>query len=258
MPAPSWPEQRYSGKQTLAITLTRFPTLPSTQDWLRQQAQQGAAEILAVQAVEQTAGRGRLDRSWWSPADAGLYLSLLLRPLIPIAQAPRLTMLVSLAAIEACQTVAGVTSRPKWPNDLLLEGRKLAGILTEIEQEAGQLQYAIIGLGLNVNMNFAGGPLAATAISLSEACGYQVSVDAVRDAFLAALATRYQRFRAGESPHAAWQANLEPLGRRVRVQQRDPTDLIGVATGVSPDGALFVQDDAGVQHTIWAGDITPL
>ncbi len=242
----------------MKITLTRFPSLPSTQDWLRQQAQQGAAEILAVQAEEQTAGRGRLDRSWWSPANAGLYLSLLLRPPIPVAQAARLTMLVSLAAIDACQTVAGVTPRPKWPNDLLLENRKLAGVLTEIEQDAGRLQYAIIGLGLNVNMTFAATPLAATAISLSEACGHEISVDAVRDAFLAALVERYRRLRAGESPHAAWRENLEPLGRRVRIQQHGQTDLIGLATDVNPDGALLVRDDAGILHTIWAGDVTPL
>ncbi|MDW8268256.1 MAG: biotin--[acetyl-CoA-carboxylase] ligase, partial [Anaerolineae bacterium] len=131
------------------MILIRFASVPSTQDWARHWAQLGAPELLAVQALEQTAGRGRLSRSWWSPPGVGLYLSLLVRPSIPLSQAPQLTMLTAVAAMDACGEVAGITPRPKWPNDLLWQGRKLAGILTEIEQERGRLRYAVIGLGLN-------------------------------------------------------------------------------------------------------------
>ena len=115
----------------MKLTLICFSHVSSTQDWARTWADLGAAEGLVVQARAQTSGRGRLQRSWWSPEHAGLYLSVLLRPPIPVAQASRLTMLVSLAAIDACTAAAQVTPRPKWPNDLLLEGRKLAGVLTD-------------------------------------------------------------------------------------------------------------------------------
>lgn len=240
------------------MLLLRFPSLPSTQDWVRHWARLGAAEGLVVQADEQTAGRGRLDRSWWSPAAGGLYLSLLLRPAIPLLQAPQLTMLVSLAAIDACRSVAGLDPQPKWPNDVLLSGRKLAGVLTEIEAQDEQLHYAIIGLGLNVAMSFAGTPLAATAISLAEASQKPVSVDAVCNAFLASLESRYRYFRDGHTPLAEWKERLEPLGRRVRVHHGGQTELIGEAQGVDVNGALLIEDDLGVTHTVWAGDVTPL
>ncbi len=240
------------------MILIRFASVPSTQDWVRHWAQLGAPEILVVQADEQTAGRGRLHRSWWSPPGTGLYLSLLVRPALPLNQTPQLTMLTVVAAMRACQEVAGITPRPKWPNDLLWQGRKLAGILTEIEQERGWLRYAIIGLGLNVNTSFRGTALEARAISLSEACGRLLSVTAVRDAFLAHFQEQYRRFQAGESPFPVWQQDLEPLGRRVRVRMTDSEDdkgLVGLAIGVNPQGALLVQDDAGGLHTVWAGDV---
>lgn len=240
------------------FTLIRFRRTASTQDWVRAWARLGAGEGLAVQALEQTAGRGRLQRSWWSPHGTGLYISVLLRPDLPAAQANQLTMLVSLAAIDACQTIAGITPRPKWPNDLLFDGRKLAGVLTELEIREGRLQYAIIGLGLNVNMRFSGTPLADTALSLAEITGGPFSVDALRAAYLAALGHRYARFLAGESPHAAWRENLEPLGRRVRIVQQNQSSIEGVAIDVDPGGALLVEDHAGVVHTIWAGDVVIL
>lgn len=240
------------------MILIRFASVPSTQDWARHWAQLGAPELLAVQALEQTAGRGRLGRAWWSPPGVGLYLSLLVRPSIPLSQASQLTMLTAVAAMDACREVAGITPQPKWPNDLLWQGRKLAGILTEIEQERGRLCYAVIGLGLNVNTAFRGTPLEATAISLSEACGRSLALDAVRDAFLARFEARYRRFGAGESPFPLWRQHLEPLGRRVRVRltgAEGDEGLVGHAIGVNPQGALLVQDETGHVHTIWAGDV---
>ncbi len=213
-----------------------------------------AREGLILIAREQTAGRGRLARSWES-RPGGLYLSLLLRPPIPLARASQLTMLVSLAAIDACQAVAGVTPQPKWPNDLLLERKKLAGVLTEIENDGPWLRYAVIGLGLNVNNDFGRGPLTETAASLRSVTGRSFDVAAVADAFIAALGRRYAALRAGASPHHAWARELEPLGRRVTVQRGGQKPLAGRAENVSPEGALLVRDDAGALHTIWAGDV---
>jgi BirA family biotin operon repressor/biotin-[acetyl-CoA-carboxylase] ligase len=178
----------------------------------------------------------------------------LLRPAIPLIQANRLTMLVSLAAMDACQAVTGVTPVPKWPNDLLLHGRKLAGVLTELENQGDQLDYAVIGLGLNVNADFMGTPLAEIAVSLQQATGHSVTLSVLRDAYLDALDRRYQRFLSGKSPLSAWKARLEPLGRLVRVVQPDRV-VQGVAVDVNANGALLVQDSDGSVHTIWAGDV---
>jgi len=232
----------------------RLRRVTSTQVWVRTWAQMGAREGLVLIAREQTAGRGRLDHSWQSPP-GGLYLSLLLRPPIPLARANQLTMLVSLAAIDACRQVAGLQANPKWPNDLLLGRKKLAGVLTELENDGHRLRYAIIGLGLNVNNDFSGSELADTATSLRMAAGQDIDVDSVADAFLAALGRRYTDFLAGISPHHAWARNLEPLGRRVRVERTGRPPLRGIAESVRPEGALLVRDDAGALHTVWAGDV---
>ena len=214
----------------------------------------GAQEGLILIAREQTAGRGRLARSWESPR-GGLYLSLLLRPPIPLARAQQVTMLASLAAIDACQAIAGVTPRPKWPNDLLLKDKKLAGTLTELASDGSRLRYAIIGLGLNVNNAFEDGPLADSALSLRMATGRTHDIPALADAFIRALGERYAALRAGASPHHAWARELEPLGRRVKVHRQGRATLAGRAEAVSPEGALLVRDDGGALHTIWAGDV---
>ncbi|MCO6452053.1 MAG: biotin--[acetyl-CoA-carboxylase] ligase [Caldilineales bacterium] len=236
------------------ITLIRLHRVGSTQDWLRVWAELGAKDGLAVQAAAQTTGRGRLRREWQSPPGAGLYISVLLRPSIPLSQAQQATMLVSLAAIEACESIVGIKPQPKWPNDLICEGRKLAGVLTELESRDGEMRYAIVGLGLNVSGNFSGGDLAGKAASLEGISGKRVEVDAVAAAYLRALASRYARFHAGESPLAAWRERLWPLGQRVCVRGGG-AEIVGLAEDVNPQGALLVRDDAGVQHTVWAGDI---
>ena len=122
------------------------------------------------------------------------------------------------------------------------------------------MSYAVIGLGLNVNHEFAETPLRDSAISLRQVCGRDLSVDAIRDAFLDALRQRYQAFLAGddpdgEMPFAAWRQRLEPLGRRVQVVREGQPTLVGVAMDVQDQGALLVRDDVGGVHTIWAGDV---
>ncbi len=238
-------------------TLIHLQAVSSTQDWLRDWAHMGAREGLALLANEQRAGRGRLSRRWESPP-GGLYLSILLRPDIPLAQASRLTMLVSLAAIDACEAVANIRPAPKWPNDLLAHGKKLAGVLTELDSSGSRLNFAIIGLGLNVNNDFTHSALSDTAISLKMLTGKRYNVKALAETFLEALFHRYDKFLQGESPHREWAQRLEPIGRRVRVERAPHPTLEGRVTGVTPDGALLLIDDSGQVHTIWAGDIVPI
>ncbi len=242
---------------TIGRPLITFARITSTQTWARAWADLGAAEGLVVQALEQTQGRGRGQRSWWSPAGGGLYLSILLRPTIAPARAAHITMLVALAVIDTCTDLTGLPARPKWPNDVLLHGRKLAGILSEQSMQDGRLRYNIVGVGVNVNTDFQGTPLADIATSLAMASRQTYSLDRVRDTLLAKLTHRYRQWQQGVSPHAAWRRHLEPIGRRVRVQRPGQPDLIGKAIDATPEGALQIRDDTGGVHTIWAGDVVP-
>ena len=254
--------------ETLHATLTTrrlgrptlyFPSIGSTNDELLARAAAGAGEGLLAVADVQTAGRGRLDRSWWAPPGSSLLMSLLLRPAIPPSRAGQLTMCLGLAAVEGIEAVTGLRPALKWPNDLLLDGRKLGGMLSELRLAGDRLDHAVLGLGLNVNLAFDGpdvpADIAATAISLSAALGRPVDRLTLLGAILARCEAWYDRLLGGESPHLAWAERLDTLGQRVTVTL--PNGILhGVATGVTPEGALLVRDGTGRLQTIWAGDVT--
>jgi len=263
-----------------------FPRTGSTNDVAHERASAGAAEGLLVIADEQTVGRGRLDRRWWAPPGSSLLMSLLLRPALPPDRAGQLTMCLGLAAVEAIEAVTRLRPALKWPNDLLLEDRKLGGMLTELRLEGERLEYAVLGLGVNVNVAFDEGrhlhppavaagavttedqddssfvirhssDLANTAISLSMVMGHPVDRLALLAALLARCEAWYERALAGESPHAAWAARLDTVGRRVTVATTTGS-VAGMAVGVTPEGALLVRDDDATEHVIWSGDVTVL
>ncbi len=251
-----------------------FPQVGSTNDVAHERATAGAAEGLTVVADEQTAGRGRLDRRWWAPPGSSLLMSLLLRPPLPPDRAGQLTMCLGLAAVEGIEAVTGLRPALKWPNDLLLDGRKLGGMLTELHLDGERLEYAVLGLGINVNMTFNEGRrtrdqgdssfvfrppsgLVDTAISLSMALGHSADRLALLAAILARCEAWYDRLLRGRSPHEAWAARLDTLGRRVAVTTAAGT-WVGLAAGVTPDGALLVRDEAGREHVIWSGDVAAL
>ena len=198
----------------------------------------------------------------------------LLRPALPPDQAGQLTMCLGLAAVEAIEAVTGLRPALKWPNDLLLEDRKLGGMLTELRLDGERLAYAVLGLGVNVNVTFDEGrrtkdednssfvigpssDLADTAISLSMVLGREVDRMALLAALLARCEAWYERALAGESPHAAWAARLDTVGRRVTVATTTGS-VAGMAVGVTPEGALLVRDDDAAEHVIWSGDVTAL
>ncbi len=279
-----------------------FPSVGSTNDVIHAHAAAGAAEGLLAVADEQTAGRGRLDRRWWAPPGSSLLMSLLLRPSItrfcessvlscPAVRAGQLTMCLGLAAAEGIEQATGLRPALKWPNDLLLAGRKLGGMLTELRLDGDRLEYAVLGLGVNVNVEFGTSPpcppllpregetaaplpsqgggrgvggrfpaegedgLARTATSLSMALGRPVARLPLLAAILARTEVWYDRLLAGESPHEAWAARLDTLGRAVTVMLPAGA-LAGTATGVNAEGALLVRDEDGQTHTVWAGDVT--
>jgi BirA family biotin operon repressor/biotin-[acetyl-CoA-carboxylase] ligase len=235
-----------------------FPTVGSTNDVIHEHAQAGAAEGLLAVADEQTVGRGRLDRRWWAPPGRSLLMSLLLRPPIPPVQAARLTMCLGLGAVEGIEQVTGLRPQLKWPNDLLLEGRKLGGMLTELRLDGNRIEYAVLGLGVNVNVEFdSSSPpdVAANAVSLSMALDRSVDRLPLLVTILAACEAWYDRLLTGQSPHEAWAARLDTLGREIAVTLPTGT-LRGTAAGVTAEGALLVRDESSQLHTVWAGDVT--
>ena len=256
-----------------------FAQIGSTNDVAHAQARSGASDGLLVVADEQTAGRGRLDRRWWAPRGSSLLMTLLLRPPLPPSRAGQLTMCLGLAAVEGIEAVTGLRPALKWPNDLLLNGRKLGGMLAELRLDGERLDYAVLGLGVNVNVDFDAEPLtlddsrwstneaprsgiqrpppefAAAAISLAMVLGHPIERLPLLAALVARCETWYERVLAGQSPHAAWAARLDTVGRRVTVTTAAGV-LLGSAVGVTPDGALLVRDDDGTEHTIWSGDVT--
>ena len=247
------------GTRRLGRPVLFFERIGSTNDAAHEAARGGAQDGLLVVADEQTAGRGRLGRSWWAPRGTCLLMSLVLRPGLPLALAGQLTMCLGLGAVEGIAAQTGVAADLKWPNDLLLAGRKLGGMLTELHTAGGQLSYAVLGLGLNVNASFdqtaAPETLAETATSLMASTGSEIDRLALLSAILQHTEAWYDRTRRGESPHEAWARRLDTLNRRVSVSMVTRR-LEGVAAGVTPEGALRVRDDEGTIHTVWSGDVT--
>lgn len=218
----------------------------------------GEPEGTVVLAEEQTAGRGRAGRSWHSERGTGLYFTLLLRPKLAPAQAPLLTMLAGLSAHAAVEKQTGLAPELKWPNDLLLNGKKMGGILTEMHAEANAVRFVIVGIGINVNQEKFPGELAAIATSLRKETGklnYRLEL-LVR--LLTQFESDYNRFlREGPGFVVARFQSVSSFarGRRVRVET-GAESYQGTTAGVSPDGLLLVERDNGAVTTVIAGDVS--
>ena len=218
----------------------------------------GEPEGAVVLAEEQTAGRGRAGRVWHSDRAVGIYVTVLLRPRLAPVQAPLLTMMAGLSARSAVQAVTGLTADLKWPNDLLLNGKKTGGILTEMYAEPGQIRFVIVGIGLNVNQEKLPGALADTATSLRVETGKTQSRMELLVRLLREFENDYNRFlREGvESVVARFEeVSTYAKGKRVRVTN-GMESYVGTTAGLGPEGLLQVERDDGKVMTVIAGDVT--
>jgi len=261
--------ERALAARTVGRTLYWYEAVDSTNTALLALAAEGAPDGAVAVAEYQTGGRGRGARRWWAPPRTCLLFSILFRPALPLppAQSHQLTMLSSLAVCDAVAEVTGLRLALKWPNDLLLEGRKVGGILTEGAFVGGRLAHAVVGVGLNVNVDFATGPegadgrelahLAGEATSLMHHLGRPVDRTALLQAILERVDDRYRRLAEGERFHGEWSRRLATLGQRVRVQTGTET-LLGVAEAVDEGGALLLRGEDGRLRRILAGDVTQL
>lgn len=222
-------------------------------------AEEGAAEGTVVIADTQTRGKGRLGRQWESPAGVNLYCSIILRPPIMPLHAPQLTFLSAVAVAEAIERSAGLTPAIKWPNDILVNGLKVAGMLNEMSAETERVDFLILGIGVNINMQRAQFPrnLRHPASSLSIEAGRIVERLPFARALLESLDAHYGRYLAdGYDPlRLAWLSRSAVMGRRVLVSGQDG-EKRGTVEGIDEIGALLLRTAGGVLDRVLAGDVT--
>ncbi len=236
-------------------TIVRFEQVASTNDLAREYALRGQPEGLVVTAEEQVAGRGRQGRRWLAPPGTSLQMSILLRPPLAASQVWRLTPLAALALTSVLRDELGLAPALKWPNDVLLNGKKCAGILVETSIENSGLAFAIIGLGLNVNFSMRAYPeLVDYATTVADELGRTVDREALEHALLERLDVYYARLRAGQDLSLEWRQQLVTLGQSVRVAN-GPEVLEGIAEGVDADGALILRS-GDTRVRLYAGDVS--
>jgi BirA family biotin operon repressor/biotin-[acetyl-CoA-carboxylase] ligase len=229
--------------------------VPSTMETAKEAAGRGAQEGTIILAEEQTAGRGRLGRSWLSPR-GGISLSIILRP--NIKQLPQLIMIASLAVSRSIEKTCGIKADIKWPNDILIRDRKVCGILVESAIRGQTVDWAIIGIGLNVNLNPADFPdIAAIATSLSTELGRKVSRLDIITHLLSEIELLYTASRRGKPIYKEWRSRLETLGRKVRIEYEGIFEE-GQAEDVDDDGSLLLRRSDGSLATITTGEVTIL
>ena len=237
----------------------------STNDLARELADEGEPEGTVVIADDQSAGRGRLGRSWIAPACSSLLISLILRPgatsptmafVLAPSQVARVTMAISLGVCDAIRSETGLHPRIKWPNDLLLAGKKFAGILAESSISADKIDYVIVGLGINVNFHaksIIGLPPDATTIA--DELGGPFSRERLIHVILQRCESYYMRVYAGENLRDEWTLQLATLGQRIRVRTEAGIEE-GIAERVEDDGALLLRRTDGSILKLVAGDVT--
>lgn len=218
----------------------------------------GEPEGAVVLAEEQTAGKGRAGHGWHSERAAGIYVTILLRPRLDPVQAPLLTMLAGLSVRAAIQEQTGLAADLKWPNDILLGGKKAGGILTEMHAEPGMIRFVIVGIGLNVNQEKFPSELNGIATSLrSELGGRTQSRLELLVRLLSRLESDYNRFlQLGAAQVIERFAEVSSYARskRVRVSNGEES-FVGVTAGLGPDGALLVRKDSGATVGVVAADV---
>jgi BirA family biotin operon repressor/biotin-[acetyl-CoA-carboxylase] ligase len=239
--------------------IQRFDSIGSTNLEAMSQARAGAPEGLCIVARQQTRGRGRLERSWQSPADAGLYMSLILRPKFEINMWPLITLMAALAVHDALMRACALQADIKWPNDLCVDDRKLCGILAEtVETASGPA--AVVGIGINLGTEIL--PLVpAEATSVESVTGRKPDGELVLHELLKSIAERYdflQSAAGGEHTIREWCAHSSyAVGRRVRATLSGET-FEGTTRGLESDGALRVETANGKMRIVRAGDVTAL
>lgn len=238
-----------------------FSEIESTNAEAASLASQGAPEGTVVIAESQTRGRGRMGREWISPPNRNLYLSVILRPKRYHDRLGNWTLSAALAAAKAIGRTTGLEPDLKWPNDLRIKKKKIAGLLIETLVQGKHVKNMVLGIGINVNMSRMDfpEPLRSTASSLSEVLGHTVDRNRLCRMLLQELDSNYKKFLDGDfgTMLEGYRKRSETLNQRVRVQVRQKT-LEGIAVDFSEDGALLLKCDNGILRPIYSEEIVHL
>ena len=231
----------------------------STNTRAKELAAQGAPEGTLIIAEKQTKGRGRRGRSWFSPPGGGIYFSLILRPIISPSETPRITLMTAVVLAETLISLMKLKLRIKWPNDILVNGKKLAGILTEISTEMDAVNYIVVGLGMNVNTQLEDLPkeIKKTATSILIETGKQFPRVKLIKHYLKLYEKYYDMFKNNdfEPIMKRWKELADIIGKQIRVDVIGKTH-IGKVVDVDNDGVLILKDDQGKLQRIFSGDVT--
>ncbi|WP_181555924.1 biotin--[acetyl-CoA-carboxylase] ligase [Thermaerobacillus caldiproteolyticus] len=230
----------------------------STQTIAQKLAYEGAKEGTLVVAEQQIAGRGRMARNWFSPKGTGIWMSLILRPPIPPQKAPHLTLLTAVAIAQAIQDVTGLVPDIKWPNDILINGKKCVGILTELQAEPDRIHSVIIGMGINVNQTVEQFPedIRAIATSLAIEKGEKIKRAELVQEILFKIEMLYRQYlQHGFRPiKLLWEGYAISIGKEITARTLSGT-LRGMALGITDEGVLMLEDADGNIHYIHSADI---
>jgi BirA family biotin operon repressor/biotin-[acetyl-CoA-carboxylase] ligase len=242
------------GTEFIGKKIYYFDSVASTMNVAMQLGIQGTPEGALVLAESQTKGKGRLGRIWFSPKYKGLYLSLVLRPKILPAQASLLTLLVAISICEAIEDLTSLEAQIKWPNDILVHHKKLGGILTELSAEMDEVNFIVIGIGLNVNNDKK--TLVSGATSLKEQKKESINRINLLQEILRKIEKNYLVFqkKGPEIIVAKWRHYGITLNRRIKVYCHKE-HIEGEALDIDIDGGLLVRKDSGVTEKVMAGDV---
>lgn len=237
-----------------------YPEVDSTNIRARELAAQGYPEGTVVVAETQTNGRGRRGRNWYSPAQAGIYFSVILRPLVPLRDISKVSLVAGLAVAENIEAQLGLRASIKWPNDVLINNKKVAGILAEAVTDMDSVEYIVLGIGLNINTPIQDFPdeFQARATSAGAECGTSISRVQVFQGMLKYLEYYYFLFKDNKFSQilAKIKDRSIVLGQEVRLDTVNGY-LMGQAIDIDDNGCLLVRDQEGI-HTIMSGEITIL
>ena len=233
-------------------------TTESTNLEARRLAQQGAEEGTVVVTEEQAAGRGRLSRGWYSPFGKGLWFSLILRPDFPPAEAPKCTLMAAVALTKAFHKMGLADAGIKWPNDIVLNRKKVCGILTEMNMEIDSIAYVVVGVGINVNRMEFREDIAETATSLKKESGHSIERAELLSEILSSFFRDYKLFLEKQdlSPFLeSYNQKLVNVGREVKIIKKGE-EIIRTAIGINDRGELIVQDAEGNTEHIFSGEVS--
>lgn len=240
----------------LGCTIYYVESIDSTQKLAHSLVQDGCPEGTIVVAEEQLNGRGRLARTWFSPKYSGIWMSVILRPTLPPKMSPQFTLIAAIAVVQAIAENTTLHPEIKWPNDILINGKKVSGILTELQADSDKVHAIIIGIGINVNQKQFPDELKQIATSLFIESGKETKRSHLIQAILEKIETYYQIYmEKGFAPlKLLWENYAVSIGKDIIAHTLNG-DIIGKAIGITDEGVLKLEDQDEKVHLIYSADI---